>query len=284
MFSVIQFPGSLDDRDMRFAMKAALDQTAELVWHKEVELPPQTSAVLLPGGFSYGDYLRCGAMAQYSPVMAAVKRFAESRRAGARRVQRLSRCSANRACFPGPWCATRTTCTSSATSSTCASSTRGRPSRRARGPETCCAFRSSTARAPTYATPDVLAQLERDGPGPAALLRRRRAVGAHANPNGSVAEHRRHRQRARGNVFGLMPHPEHAVEPAIGTSMGSALLGSLADAVGGGAERGGRGERAAIPSSISPSRASTGSPTRSTPTSSRSWGARRPSPSSGSSR
>ncbi len=76
MFSVIQFPGSNDDRDMRFAMKAVLGAEARLVWHKDSELPAGTAAVLCPGGFSYGDYLRCGAMAQYSPIMAAVKRFA----------------------------------------------------------------------------------------------------------------------------------------------------------------------------------------------------------------
>ena len=78
LFSVIQFPGSLDDRDMRFAFDSVLKTSAQLVWHKEPELPPETRAVVLPGGFSYGDYLRCGAMAQYSPVMAAVKRFAEA--------------------------------------------------------------------------------------------------------------------------------------------------------------------------------------------------------------
>ena len=78
MFAVVQFPGSNDDRDARFALKSVLGAAAELVWHQRAELPAGTAAVLLPGGFSYGDYLRCGAMAQYSPVMAAVKRFAES--------------------------------------------------------------------------------------------------------------------------------------------------------------------------------------------------------------
>ena len=78
MFAVVQFPGSNDDRDMRFAIDGVLKAPAELVWHKDTELPAETSAVVLPGGFSYGDYLRCGAMAKYSPVMAAVKRFADA--------------------------------------------------------------------------------------------------------------------------------------------------------------------------------------------------------------
>ena len=77
MFAVVQFPGSNDDRDMRFAFKAVLGVDARLVWHKDVSLPASTEAVLCPGGFSYGDYLRAGAMAQYSPLMAAVKEFAE---------------------------------------------------------------------------------------------------------------------------------------------------------------------------------------------------------------
>jgi phosphoribosylformylglycinamidine synthase I len=76
LFAVVQFPGSNDDRDLHFALKSVLGAPAELVWHKAPELPAQTRAVLLPGGFSYGDYLRCGAMARHSPVMAAVRRFA----------------------------------------------------------------------------------------------------------------------------------------------------------------------------------------------------------------
>ena len=78
VLAVVQFPGSLDDRAMRFALKTVLGAAAALVWHKEPELPPDTAAVICPGGFSYGDYLRCGAMAKYSPIMAAVKRFAEA--------------------------------------------------------------------------------------------------------------------------------------------------------------------------------------------------------------
>ena len=63
MFSVIQLPGSNDDRDLRFAMKSVLGCDARLVWHKNPELPADTRGVLLPGGFSYGDYLRAGAIA-----------------------------------------------------------------------------------------------------------------------------------------------------------------------------------------------------------------------------
>ena len=73
--AVIQFPGSNDDRDAAWAL-GALGADAELVWHAEEQLPRDTGAVVLPGGFSYGDYLRCGAIARFSPVMGAVIEFA----------------------------------------------------------------------------------------------------------------------------------------------------------------------------------------------------------------
>ena len=58
-------------------MKSVLGVDARLVWHKQAALPAETAGVLVPGGFSYGDYLRCGAMARFSPIMADVRRFAE---------------------------------------------------------------------------------------------------------------------------------------------------------------------------------------------------------------
>ena len=69
--AVVQFPGSNDDRDAQWALKA-LGADSHLIWHAETELPPGTGAVVLPGGFSYGDYLRCGAIARFAPVMAEV--------------------------------------------------------------------------------------------------------------------------------------------------------------------------------------------------------------------
>jgi phosphoribosylformylglycinamidine synthase subunit PurQ / glutaminase len=73
--AVLVFPGSNDDRDAAWAL-GALGADARLVWHAEPELPRETGAVVLPGGFSYGDYLRCGAIARSAEVMEAVRRFA----------------------------------------------------------------------------------------------------------------------------------------------------------------------------------------------------------------
>ena len=73
--AVLVFPGSNDDRDAAWAL-GALDADAQLVWHAETELPRETGAVVLPGGFSYGDYLRCGAIARFAPILDAVRAFA----------------------------------------------------------------------------------------------------------------------------------------------------------------------------------------------------------------
>jgi phosphoribosylformylglycinamidine synthase len=233
VFSVIQFPGSNDDRDMRFAMKSLLGQASELVWHKQAELPPQTRAVLLPGGFSYGDYLRCGAMAQYSPVMAAVKRFAE---AGG---PVMGVCNGFQVlCESGllPGALVRNhhlhfVC----------DFVRVRVEH-ARAPFTTRAREGDVLRIPIkhgegafVAPPELLERLERGGQ---ILLRYCDAAGrvsAEANPNGAAANIAGITNE-KGNVFGLMPHPEHAMEPSIGGTDGRAILGSLVDAVSG-AER-----------------------------------------------
>ena len=74
-FGVIVFPGSNCDHDAFYAVSQNLGQQAEFIWHDSASLGP-VDAVILPGGFAYGDYLRCGAIAKFSPVMQAVKRFA----------------------------------------------------------------------------------------------------------------------------------------------------------------------------------------------------------------
>ena len=73
--AVLTFPGSNDDGDAALALEG-LGADARLVWHAEVELPAGTGAVVLPGGFSYGDYLRCGAIARFAPVMREIVRLA----------------------------------------------------------------------------------------------------------------------------------------------------------------------------------------------------------------
>ena len=230
MFSVVQFPGSNDDRDLRFAMKTVLGADASLVWHKQSELPSGTSAVLLPGGFSYGDYLRCGAMAQYSPVMAAVKRYAA---AGG---PVLGICNGfqvlcESGLLPGALLRNRDlhfVC----------DFVHVRVERSV-APFTSRATEGDVLRIPikhgeggSYAEPDELVRLERNRQILMRYCEPDGTVSEAANPNGSVANVAGVANE-RGNVFGLMPHPEHAVEALIGGVDGLAVLGSLVDALSG---------------------------------------------------
>src|SRR6202163_3019613 len=76
-FAVLQFPASNCDQDALHVLRNVLGHSAQYVWHKEHSLG-DADAVIVPGGFSYGDYLRCGAIARFSPVMQAVKQFADN--------------------------------------------------------------------------------------------------------------------------------------------------------------------------------------------------------------
>ncbi len=78
-FAVIVFPGTWSDRDCQYALRDVMGQEANLVWHREHDLSGY-DVVVLPGGFSYGDYLRCGAVARFSPVMEAVIAHADAGR------------------------------------------------------------------------------------------------------------------------------------------------------------------------------------------------------------
>ncbi|MBA4179996.1 MAG: phosphoribosylformylglycinamidine synthase I [Anaerolinea sp.] len=74
-FAIIRFPGTWSDRDCQHVLRDVLEQQADILWHRDTDLS-RYDAVVLPGGFSYGDYLRCGAIARFSPVMEAVMEFA----------------------------------------------------------------------------------------------------------------------------------------------------------------------------------------------------------------
>jgi len=74
--AVIVFPGSNCDRDMQVALRQATGQEPVMLWHKDTAIPAEIDLIALPGGFSFGDYLRCGAIASRSPIMRAVADFA----------------------------------------------------------------------------------------------------------------------------------------------------------------------------------------------------------------
>ena len=114
-FGVVIFPGSNCDHDAVYALSGNLGQRVTEIWHESEDLG-DVDAVFLPGGFSYGDYLRCGAIARFSPVIRSVRNFARSGGFGDRGLQRLpdpvrdgspggSPSSATGACgsSAGPW-------------------------------------------------------------------------------------------------------------------------------------------------------------------------------------
>ncbi len=74
--AIVMFPGTNRERDMALALRRATGRKPAILWHRDSELPGGTDLVVLPGGFSYGDYLRCGAMAAQSPIMRAIRDFA----------------------------------------------------------------------------------------------------------------------------------------------------------------------------------------------------------------
>ncbi|HEU0303036.1 MAG TPA: phosphoribosylformylglycinamidine synthase subunit PurQ [Gaiellaceae bacterium] len=213
MIAVVTFPGSNDDRDAAAALRN-LGADATLVWHADETLP-DVDAVVLPGGFSYGDYLRCGAIARFAPVMRAVTAFA----AAGGPVLGICNgfqilCEAG--LLPGalrPNASLSFVCrdvTLLVERSDTPFTSRCEPGQRLRIPvkhgEGC------------YVPPPGL------DPKQVVL---RYAEGE--NPNGSVDNVAGVVSEA-GNVMGLMPHPEHAVDPLIGSTDGALVLGSLIDA------------------------------------------------------
>jgi phosphoribosylformylglycinamidine synthase subunit PurQ / glutaminase len=216
--AVVVFPGSNDDGDAAWAL-GALGADPILVWHAEERLPENVGAVVLPGGFSYGDYLRCGAIARFSPVMAAVAGFA------AEGGPVLGICNGfqilcEAGLLPG------VLRPNESLSFVCRDvSLRVE---RAAAPFTSRCERRQRLVIPVkhgegcwFAPPELVAQLERNGQ---IVLRY-----ADDNPNGSVAGVAGVVDD-RGNVMGLMPHPEHAVDPLLGSGDGATILASLIDA------------------------------------------------------
>jgi phosphoribosylformylglycinamidine synthase subunit PurQ / glutaminase len=212
-FGVIRFPGSCDDVDALRACERFGE--AELLWHGERDLRG-AEAIVVPGGFSYGDYLRAGAIARFSPVMEAV---AEHARAGG---PVLGICNGfqvlcEAGLLPGallPNTGLRFLCRQV----DLVVETSDTPFTRLAGERLSIPVKHTTGR--YYAPDDVLDRVEAEG-----RVVLRYAPGE--NPNGSLRDIAGVVSEA-GNVMGLMPHPEHAVDPLTGSTDGGKLFESLA--------------------------------------------------------
>jgi len=226
-FAVVVFPGSNCDHDAYHAAKHVLGQDAEFVWHKDTSLSG-ADVVVLPGGFSYGDYLRTGAIARFSPIMRAVSDFANAGgpvigicngfqvllEAGLLPGAMLRNRSVK---FQCEFVHVRVEQTDTPFTAACRS---GQVLR----------LPIAHGEGNYYAEPDVVERLERQRQ---VIFRYTTADGAvtdAANPNGSlnsiagICNERR-------NVIGLMPHPERACELAVGSDDGLVVFESVVQSV-----------------------------------------------------
>jgi phosphoribosylformylglycinamidine synthase I len=217
-FGVVVFPGSNCDHDAWYAVEQNLGQTVRFIWHDSHHLG-DVDAVILPGGFSYGDYLRCGAIAKFSPVMAAVRKFAADGgpvigicngfqilvESGLLPGALLRNAGLKFVCQEVKL---RTETTHSMFTSN--------------------AVKGQILRLPIahgegryYADQRTLDEL---------AAQDRIAFRYVANPNGSLDDIAGVLSRER-NVLGLMPHPERATEPLMGSSDGLVILRSMVGAL-----------------------------------------------------
>jgi phosphoribosylformylglycinamidine synthase len=225
--AVIIFPGSNRERDLCSALRRTTGQEPLRIWHRETSLPP-CDLIVLPGGFAHGDYLRCGAMAAHSPIMRAVGERAAARAAV------LGICNGfqiltEAGLLPGallPNRSLRFTCRdihllveNNQTIFTCGYQ------------------RSQTIRVPVAhhdgnytADPETLARLEGEGRVAFRYCDRQGRLDELSNFNGS-ANAIAGIVNAGGTVLGLMPHPEDATDPLLGSTDGVAFFAGLAGAL-----------------------------------------------------
>ena len=223
--AVLVFPGINRERDMARALKLVSGQEAKMVWHADTELPKGTDLVVVPGGFSYGDYLRCGAIAARAPVMDAVRKFA----AGGGLV--LGVCNGFQIlCESGllPGVLMR-----NARLKFICRDVHLRVERAdspfTRGYKTGQVIKVPVAHGEgNYeADEETVQRLEGDG----------RVLYRYCSPEGEIGESHNINGAAasiagivneRGNVLGMMPHPENHVEPIMGSTDGRGLFEGLA--------------------------------------------------------
>jgi phosphoribosylformylglycinamidine synthase len=227
-FGIVTFPGSNCDYDAYHAVVDGLGEQASYLWHKDHDLRG-ADVVVLPGGFSYGDYLRAGAIARFSPIMREVVAHAE-RGAPVLAICNGFQIACEAALLPGALL------------------------RNAELKFTCQMVRLRVENADTLFTagyragqlirvpiahgegrytadPDVLDRLEGEGQVAFRYVDVEGEAGAAANPNGS-ARNIAGLVNDRRNVLGMMPHPERAVDPLLGSADGLALFESLLARVG----------------------------------------------------
>ncbi len=240
-FGVVVFPGSNCDHDAYYAIGTVLAQPVEFIWHQSEQVEG-FDAILLPGGFAYGDYLRTGAIARFSPVMRAIERFA--RRGGLV----LGVCNGfqillEAGLLPGAMlrnAGLRFICRQVQIRV----ETTATPFTSAARPGQVLKLPIAHSEGNYFCDAQTLRELERNDQ----IVFRYTTPDGHeelrANPNGSLANIAGIANRER-NVLGLMPHPERASEAALGSADGAVIFRSMVEAL---SERGSlAGDRVRVP-------------------------------------
>ena len=224
-FAVVVFPGTWSDRDCQYALADVMGQQADLVWHRERDLSSY-DCVVLPGGFSYGDYLRTGAIARFSPVMDSVVRHAEAGKPV------IGICNGFQVLcethmLPGAlmrndllqyrceWVQLRVENHGTAFTNAC------EPNQVLRIP-------ISHGEGRYFADQPTLDDLESSGRVVFRYCTPAGVVTPEANPNGSERSIAGI-MNERGNVLGMMPHPERACEPLLGGEDGLLIWQSIVE-------------------------------------------------------
>jgi len=216
-FGVVVFPGSNCDRDMYDALQQDLNQEVVMLWHKDTDLSAFTKedCIVLPGGFSYGDYLRCGAIARFSPIMQSITRFA----ADGGKV--LGVCNGFQVLceshlLPGALLRNANQQFISKNIYLRGAGDNGQALK----------IPIAHGEGRYYADEKTLDQLEANGQVIYRYADENGNINAAANPNGSLRNIAGICNATR-NVFGMMPHPERACSKALGNIDGKAILQAL---------------------------------------------------------
>ncbi|MCB2100970.1 MAG: phosphoribosylformylglycinamidine synthase subunit PurQ [Rhodobacterales bacterium] len=223
--AVVVFPGSNCDRDMQVALREAFGHEPAMVWHGDSDLP-DVDLIALPGGFSYGDYLRCGAVASHSPIMAEVKRRA------AKGVKVLGVCNGFQVLTEAgllPGVLMRNTTLKYICKDVHLSV------ERADTPFTAGYRAGQVIRIPIahhdgnfFIDDDGLKRLEGEGRVAFRYVTPKGKATAAANPNGSLNNIAGILNEA-GNVLGMMPHPERLADTDLGGTDGRPMFTGLAE-------------------------------------------------------
>ncbi len=222
-FGVVVFPGSNCDHDCLFAIKEFFSEKVEFIWHKSTDIH-DLDCIVLPGGFSYGDYLRTGAIAQFSPVMEQVKAFATTGKPVigiCNGFQILLECGL----LPGAMLHNKTVrfICKYVNIKTVNSST----------PFTSDIKKNQVLRIPVahgegnyFIEPDQLEELKQNNQIVFQYCDEDGNVSDQHNPNGSVMNIAGICNK-QGNVLGMMPHPERCCDPKLGSSDGKKIFESI---------------------------------------------------------